>query len=801
MGTLYIASLYPNTDEIDFIDPSEIDSEVSQVPRIINNIIITGNSLVSHEAILAKIPFHKGDIFKPHKSDQLIRAVYGLGYFENIKVMGEDISPTDMNLHIVVDEKDKIEKIVYVGNDHLTADEIEKKIKISQIKTIEAQELAGIIEQIKKLYIEKNYHNTVITSKLEKIDEHRVIVHITINEGSKSLVKRVFFEGNNHLPSKQIRKLLFTREDWLFGFFDKAGSYQPDAIDYDKHVIENFYQSNGFLAARVTDVIVKPCNDIIEELQVTFVINEGDLYTISKVSAPGNDVMTEEQILARVPIKPGQYYSKDLVRQTMESLRIVWGEFGYIYADVQPSINPDQDSKTVEIEFNNDLGNKITVNRIRLVGNKKTRDKVIRREINFNEGELLTTFKMDSSKSRIERLGYFDQRNGVNWKIIKIDENNADLDLVLKEIKTGKMFAQMGFGGEDIMSPSKSFNVGGGIQDTNFLGTGIICNITGTFARDDRSITASILNPWLFDRPIRGGIDASHRQSTYDEFKNVVAAPIEGISFISGNLGFTPRRLNYANVVFDTGFEQIKYKNGRPVADLPLIYKPFQPNFQMNLNRIFQPGNLVWVGAALGQDTRNHPIHPSRGYVWSVVSKFGLPHHKGDFAFFKFDADARWYTPLINEYDLILYLHGHIGLISSFDGHQIPYRELYHIGGPATVRGFTFGQIGPSMLQDSIGGKKAFWLNAELQFPITKDMAMRGVLFYDGGAGWDAPDAQDIDRALLRNNNFNYRHAIGFGIRLTYPTAARIDWGFKLDRNKRRGEPASEVHFTMAHDF
>ena len=800
---LYVPIVAETDDEIDFISESEIsNNNPTQLSnRIIDTIIITGNSLVSRAAIQAKIPYQVGDVIKPHKTDQLIRALYGLGYFDNIKVMGEEVSSTHINLHVIIQEKSKIESINYTGNDHLKENEIEKKLKLSEVKTIDSQELVGIIEQLKKLYIEKNYHNAAIKAELNQIDTKRVIINFIIDEGKKSLVKRVFFEGNHHLSSKQLRKLTFTREDWLLGFFDKSGSYQPDAIEYDKHVIENFYQSNGFLAARVVDVIVQPYTSP-EELQVTFVIEEGDLYTVSKVSAPGNDVLTEEQILARIPIRPGNFYSKDLIRQTMESLRVMWGEFGYIYADVQPSINPDQDNKTVEISFYNDLGNKITVNRIKLVGNIKTRDNVIRREIGFNENELLTTYQMNESKRRVENLGYFEQRTGVNWKIVKVDENSADLDLILKEVKTGKMFAQIGFGGtEDFQSPSKSFKIGAGLQDTNLLGTGIIYNLNGSYSQEDRSIVFSLLNPWLLDRPIRGGIDASHRQATYDEFKNVVSPPVEATSFISGNLGFIPQSLNFTNVVIDAGIQSICYKGGKPQASLPFEFQREQANFQKNLNRIFQGGELVWTGLAMMQDTRNHPIHPSRGYQWSAFSKFGIPHCIGNFGFFKVDLDARWWTPLINEFDLVLYLHGHAGLVTSIKDHQIPYRELYHIGGPATVRGFIFGQIGPAMLGDSIGGKKAFWVNAELQFPITKDMSMRGVVFYDGGAGWDAPCASDIDRELLRNNHFNYRHSIGFGIRLTYPTAARIDWGFKLDRNKRCGESASEVHFTMAHDF
>ena len=172
----------------------------------------------------------------------------------------------------------------------------------------------------------------------------------SIVEGNKASVRRVFFKGNNCISSRKLRNNIFTREDWLFGFVNKAGSFQPEMLDYDKYVIENFYQSNGFLAARVVDIEVD-IEPVTQCITVTYVIEEGDIYTIQSVSAPGNDLMTEEQLLSLIPIRPGMLYSKELIRQTMEILRNLWGRYGYIYADIEPVIIPNFEKKTVDIYF------------------------------------------------------------------------------------------------------------------------------------------------------------------------------------------------------------------------------------------------------------------------------------------------------------------------------------------------------------------------------------------------------------------------------------------------------------------
>lgn len=256
------------------------------------------------------------------------------------------------------------------------------------------------------------------------------------------------------------------------------------------------------------------------------------------------------------------------------------------------------------------------------------------------------------------------------------------------------------------------------------------------------------------------------------------------------------------------GIERINFqrgllaeRNGRTEQQVALL--------QTFIDRRFTSGTTGWIGTIIGQDLRNHPMFPNRGYNWSFATKFGIPAPGSCFGYAKADFDATWLTPLINEYDLIFLLHGHAGFVRRLGDKIIPYRELYNVGGPGSVRGFEFGQIGPQIYSSSVGGQNAFWVNAELIFSITKEQAIRGVLFYDGGAGWDTPLtkneiallANPANASALTNNRFRYRHAVGFGIRLTNPAPIRIDWGFKLDRNKRLREKFYEVHFNMSQEF
>lgn len=791
--------------------------------RIIKNIIIQGAKNAPEQAILSRIPYQVGQVFSQRKTNKLIRNVYDLGFFRNVRVCVEPVGTDELNLVVQVEEKRLLEGVEFRGNRHLSMSEIEKKIDFSKILTIDQDDLPYYIGIIKRLYREKDYHEAQIDAVIEDRDDHAKVIFI-IQEGSMTLIKRVCFIGNKHFTSKKLRSLLFTREDWILGFLDRAGSYQPEAIQADKQVIENFYQSNGFINARVTSVACE-LDPIYKGMLVTFHVQEGDQYTICDIRAPGNDIISEEELVARLPIKVGDLYSREKIRQTIEALRVFWGSRGYINADIEPSIQPDDVNKTVSIAFYTELGSPVYLNRLNIFGNKKTHDKVIRRQILLEEGCLLTTQAMDDSKGRVEGLGYFDARNGVNWRVHRLSDDRVDLDLLVREVKTGRFEFQMSFGGwaRDVSSPSESFTVAVNARETNLFGRGIQLVGSAALSKEERDLNFNLTNPWLFDRPIHASTDLYFKRSLYDEFKLIEQSDItERITGGSITVGALSSKLYNSTVAGKIGAEAITYGETprvRSAALTPAEARELQGIF----DRRFASGAFLLFGLTAFKDVRNHPLHPSRGYQYAAIFRTGfhstlkdnpkdnpaeifeIDKQRTRFGYSKIDLDASWYTPLIGERDLILGLHGHLGLVAAFKNRSIPFRELYHIGGPASVRGFLYGEIGPMYVatslnqKDMIGAKKAFWLNAEVIYPITSDFGMKGAVFYDGGAGWDTPDSNLINPARLINNSFSFRHSVGIGVRILQPTPVKIDWGFKLDRKK--GETASEVHFSMYHEF
>lgn len=771
----------------------------------IKDIDIIGNTLVPDQTIRTKIPYRIGAEFSDQLSKQTIHSLYQLGFFRNVRVRKQETDQNNVRLIIELEEKDRVENVVFHGNKNIPDEKLQEYIGESDLKTIDPEEIQQLEKLIQHAYQEKNYHHAQVTSTIERTDEKRVILHFHITEGKRAVVKRVRFIGNESIPSKELRTNIFTREEWILSVLDKAGTYHPDAIEQDKYLLENLYQSNGFLAARTTDAHVEELND--GNFMVTFVIDEGDIYTLSDVNIEGNEILSEQELLNAIPLQPGQLYSKKAIRDAMDTLRKIWGEYGYVYADVQPSLQPDEENKTVSLTFYSQLGNRMFVDRINVVGNEKTSEKIIRRQLSLDEGDMITQRQLDDSKYRVQALGFFEPQTGVNWRFIKKDDEHVDLDLVLREAKTGRMYFTAGLNANGPQSPTDGSSVSVGIRDLNLFGAGIYYNLSASYSKNDQSADLMLSDNWLFDKPISSSLRLFSRKSLYEDVTFTVERPEERTSGGMVSFGARPYALWYTSISGAAGLDDIRYTtnlNARPELLQTVMDDPeLRAAIEQKINRTFQPGTISWIAGSASQDYRNHPYYPSRGYAWNFDAKLALPtSNSTDFSFFKAGLEGHWYTPLIGERNLVLHGYGYFGALTEHNDRSIPYRELFHVGGPTTVRGYEFGQIGPQLFNDSLGGKRAFITNVELLFPITGDGNMRGVVFYDGGASWDTPEiTSEALRNRIENNAFEYRHSIGFGFRASSPAPIRVDWGFKLDRKKERNENISKVHITMAQDF
>jgi outer membrane protein insertion porin family len=693
-----------------------------------------------------------------------------------------------------------LERVDFKGNKVVTSKKLKEVLNIDKISTIDEISVQKLIKEIKKAYLEENRHKLVIDFELipNKENSDKIVLLFKINEGPKSLVKRVYFSGNKEIPDRRLRKAIFTRENWLFSFSDGAGSYDEDAVEIDQHRIEYFYRDQGYLQAKVYKRKVD-FSRAEKDVTITFYIQEGPRFIVREIRAPGDEIYGEDELLPLVNLEPGKPFSQTKLVESINSIKDLWGKKGYIYADVYPQIKPDEEKNVVDVTMNVERGHKMYVNKIDITGNTYTRDKVIRRQLAIDEGDLITSRNMRKSKNQVDYLGYF-ERDGVDWKIHRITDDLADLEMMVHEAKTGHANIALSYG-SDKLSPIPSLHGSINVEKNNLFGRGYDVSAMVQASRHHlQRLEGSFEDSHIFDTNVSALINPYWHWIEYDLWRGVNKQPVDKVIGFDLQLGFPLIKIDkQLQAVLDVGYEHIN--NNNPEATSPL----FEPVVKAK----FIKGDLPWIGLNFVKDTRNHKVYPNDGYKIILSTKLAPPN--SNFGFLKIDLDVSWYYALIGQDSLVLAMRANGGRVSRIGGHkhQIPYKELYQMGGQNTVRGFQWGGVGPawSPTGDPLGARNGILFGTELIFPLIADYSMKGHVFYDAGCGWSTPTDgliyQDKDGATVNlmkhvtRNKFDLRHSVGFGINLVNPFPAKIDWGFKLDRKKQFGESPYEFHLNM----
>ncbi len=821
---LYAEEGEPNLKLIEEQDEPESQSEDTDIIHnespfahmIIKQIIIEGNKYVKKQAILHRLPYKVGQEFDDQKRGIAIRNIYDLDSFHQVRLDGEKIDDNNMKLYVVVEEKKLLEKLEFKGNKSIKTKKIKEKLRLDKLTTIDDETMRRIVVATQKMYREENKHNVSITYELvpNKDNPDKASAIFTVHEGPASSIKFVHFTGNKNMPDRKLRTIIYSRENWLLSFMDSAGAYNEEMLEMDKHRLEYFYRDNGYLMAKTTKVDVV-FSDNKKDISITFHIKEGPQFFIRELHVMGDEIHSEDELMPLVQLTSGSPFSQTKLVQTMNKIKDLYGEKGYIYCDVYPQVKPDEKTNEVDINFHIERGKKMYANRITISGNRVTRDKVIRRQLEIIEGDMITTKKLTASQSSVEYLSFF-EKDGVTWKLHRLSDELADLEMNVKEAKTGNLNFMLSYG-TDQYNPTPSLRAMVSVDKANLLGYG--WDVGGLVQADRhrfRRLEAHFFDPHIFDSNVSTGISLYKRWDEFEQWHTLNKTPIQKVLGGDLRLGFwlpgIDRRLQ---LVLDLGIEDITTNHPEllkpdPRYEItnPAYYKILWNNYlayQPIVNRTFQEGTMNWIGLELIKDTRDHQVYPKSGYKISIGARTALPGINNDFTFLKTEAEGSFYTALIDKLllgePLVLGMHLKLGNIRAFSqSRPVPYKELYHIGGQSTVRGFTWGGIGPAWVTgDPLGAQHALVFNTELIFPLIPDYSMKAHVFYDAGAGWDTPkgDIPNEYQSKIRRDNFDLRHSVGFGLNLLKPVPAKIDWGFKLDRKKAEHESPSEFHLSM----
>lgn len=780
----------------------------------ISKIGIVGNKkYIGDNAIRHRLSFVKGQKFDKEEVARSVRRLIALNDISNAQVHKADEGNGTIALIVEVFEKTGLSGYEIQGNYALTLKKILNASGLDSMKTIDEVDQSLIIQKIRKLYRKENYSSASVRTELVSERDGRVHLNVIIDEGPCTRVRHVNFKGCQAIPEYRVRAGLFTREDWIGSFSDGSGKYDKEEIERDKKRIESFYQDQGYAAISVTDVFVDERDDG-QDIRVTFTVKEGPLFHVRYITLPSDDEFPEHRFLRALALREGDVYSREKLFSTITHFQYVMGEKGYVEADIYPEVLPDNEKEVIDIKFHMEKGHKFYINRINITGNKSTRDWVIRREIGLEEGELASKARMDQARDSVEYLGYF-ERGSVTWKKHRVSPDTMDLELNVKEGRTGSGNIGIAFGGTAATTAS-SLKLNADLNKRNLMGKGWDVGMIAQFGTlKFQKLNFDFQNAHLNDTNILFGVSGFYDKSEYDQIASRPDIyPLEEKVGAIATLGTYISSLGLRAQLRGTiGFHDLQYDTDRRAKFLA----SFDGRATQDLmDSKFSDGKLLWLEASFIDDRRNHRMNPSRGWRLEMKSKYAIPGLNNDYSLLKAEGDLSWHTPLLPNDKLVLSLQGRSGIMASLDTSKpIPYNELYHIGGAGTVRGFKWDGAGPQLIKSptaggnsrqryGLGAQKMTMATAELSVPIGSDeQAPRAYLFYDMGSGWNTPDNLIDSEAIENNgffvwqNGFHLRHTVGVGFKMSMPYPVKIDWGYKLNRDSSVSERPAELSISM----
>ncbi|ELA7135032.1 outer membrane protein assembly factor BamA [Vibrio parahaemolyticus] len=774
---------------------------------VVQDIEIDGLQRVALGAALLKMPVRVGDTIDQGDVAEIIRALYASGNFEDVKVLRDGGV-----LMVQVKERPTIASISFSGNKAIKDEQLQENLNASGVREGEALDrttLSNIEKGLEDFYYSVGKYNATVKAVVTPLPRNRSDLKFVFTEGVSAKIQQINFIGNEVFSDEELLSRFNLNADVPWWNFLADEKYQKQVLAGDIEALKSFYLDRGYLKFNVdsTQVAISPDK---KGVYITLGLEEGEVYTVKDVKFRG-DLIGEEATFERlVPFEDNETYNGSLVTSMEEGIKRVLGESGYAYPQVNTIPEFDDENKQVSLVVNVDPGNRIYVRDIRFTGNNSTKDEVLRREMRQMEGSWLNSKSIETGKTRLNRLGYFEN---VEVQTVRVPGSDDQVDLVysVKEANSGSVNFGVGYGTES----GVSFQVG--LQQDNFLGSGNRVGINAMMNDYQKNVSLDYRDPyWNLDGVSLGG------KIFYDEFEASEAGIVDYTNQSYGaslTWGFPFDELN--RFEFGVGYTHNKIGNLSPYLQVEQFLQAQADNIDSSgaLNTNDFDFNISWT-----RNNLNRGYFPTAGNHQRAFYKMTVPG--SDVQYFKMQYDVRQYVPLTKKHEFTLLFRGRLGYGNGYgqtDGNDnlFPFYENYYAGGFTTLRGFGSNSVGPKAVyrdysgsnngadtatDDSVGGNAVALASIELivPTPFASDEVrnqIRTSIFFDMASIWDTEfDYRDSgaeygDRYYYDYSDpTNYRSSYGAALQWMSPMGPLV---FSLAKPIKKFDGDDEEFFTF----
>ncbi|MGV0962988.1 MAG: outer membrane protein assembly factor BamA [Polynucleobacter sp.] len=691
---------------------------------VIKDIRIEGLQRVEPGTVFSYLPVQVGDTFTEEKGADAIKALYSTGFFRDVQIQAQGNV-----LIVIVEERPTISRIEFTGMKEFDQENIRKSLKavgVAEARFYDKALIDKAEQELKRAYVGKGMYAAEVVATVTPLERNQVAVYFNIDEGPVAKIQEINFIGNDVFSEGTLKSEMQLKTGGWLSWYSKDNLYSKQKLTADLENIRSYYLNRGYLEFVIesTQVSITPDK---KGIYLTISIREGNKFTVKDVRLAGELLGKEAELIQLVTLKPGDTFSSAKLTESTKAIAEILGSYGYAFANINPQPDIRRELSEVDLTLVIDPGRRVYVRQVNISGNAKTRDMVVRREMRQFESSWFDSEKIDLSKKRLGRLGYFTETD-VSTQDVPGSPDQVDVNVKVTEKPTGAVTLGAGF------SSTEKLILSAGINQENAFGTGTAVGLNMSLGKINQSLALSNYDPYFTEEGISRYTDLYYRSSKPLYY---VGDPDYQIKSVGSNIKFGVPYTEVDRVFFGTGIEAFQIKSTantpQPYLNYMIDYGATAPGYPSTLNTYNIPVTIGW-----SRDGRDSALIPSTGSLQQLNAEVGTP--LGNMMFYRIFGQYQKYHSFSK--GNILSFNGEVGYGEAYGKYPFPITKNYYVGGIGSVRGYAPGSLGPTFynvntgLNQPTGGQSKIVSNVEYTVPVPGsgvDKTLRVFGFVDGG--------------------------------------------------------------------
>ena len=707
---------------------------------VVKDIRVEGLQRVEPGTVFSYLPVQVGDTFTEEKGAESIKALYGTGFFRDVQIQAQGNV-----LIVIVEERPTISRIEFTGMKEFDPENVRKSLKtvgVAEARFYDKALIDKAEQELKRQYVGKGLYAAEIVATVTPVERNQVAIYFNVDEGPVAKIQEINFIGNEVFSEGTLKSEMQLKTGGWLSWYSKDDLYSKQKLTADLESIRSYYLNRGYLEFVIesTQVSITPDK---KGVYLTISIREGKKFTVKDVRLAGETLGKEAELKQLIVLKPGDTFSSARLTESTKAIAEVLGSYGYAFATINPQPDIRRDVAEVDLTLVVDPGRRIYVRQVAITGNAKTRDLVIRREMRQFESSWFDSEKIDLSKKRLGRLGYFTETD-ITTEDVPGSPDQVDVNVKVTEKPTGAVTIGAGF------SSTEKLILSAGVNQDNAFGTGTAIGLNASLGKITQNLTLSNYDPYFTEDGISRYTDLYYRSSKPLYY---AGDPDYQIKSVGSNIKFGVPYTEVDRVFFGTGIEVFSIY---ATTNTPIPYQNYVNSYGGTVPGRLQTYNVpLTVGWA--RDGRDSTLIPSEGSLQQLSGEVGTP--VGDLTFYRLFGQYQKYHSFSK--GNILSFNGEVGYGEAYGSKPFPITKNYYVGGIGSVRGYAPGSLGPQYYNTVIGayqptgGQSKIVTNVEYTFPVPgsgADKTLRLFTFVDGG------------NAFGENINLVLRYSYGLGL-------------------------------------